>query len=79
MTERTVTIYGPLSDEDLHEIFLLVQKIEGRAPHNTYGVVVNDPDSKQAVAETIELMEKLNPRREGYERTIGFERRGKKN
>lgn len=69
--KRTVTIVGPLTDEDLRQIIVAVQGIEARRPEETFHVVLDDPTNTQ---EAEEFIEKINPLRRGYERVTRMRR-----
>lgn len=64
---QTVSIRGPLTDDEVREIVEVLQRIESRHPDETFQVFINSPESE---AEVNDMLEKVNPLRYGYERVV---------
>jgi hypothetical protein len=70
--ERTVVIRGTLTDDDLREIVVTMQRIEERRSAETFSVTVDDPRDRGTVEGLDGRMSRLNPLRPGYRRTVEY-------
>jgi len=68
MRNRTASISGPLTDDDLCRIFELLKQIEADNPDGVYRVAINDPESRANMLEMQRQLEAVNLQPAGYER-----------
>jgi len=68
MRNRTASISGPLTDDDLRRIFELLKQIEARNPDGVYRIAIDDPESRMNAIEMQRKIEELNLQPAGYER-----------
>lgn len=68
MTDRSVVLKGPFTDDDLREIVETMQRIEGRRPDETFNVLLDAEDDEIVNG----FMERINPLRGGYARVVKF-------
>jgi len=68
MSNRTASISGPLTDDDLRRIFELLKQIEAGNPGGMYRIAIDDPESRANAIEMQRQIEELNPHPAGYER-----------
>ena len=67
---RTLVIRGELTEEQIRQFVLLVQRFEGQNPTETYRLAIIDPQGTASSDETMKLIERVNPLRPGYERVL---------
>jgi len=65
---QTITIQGPFSDDEIARIIAVVGDIESTRPEETFEIFFNyDNIDRDGF---VELLERVNPLRPGYERQI---------
>jgi hypothetical protein len=65
---QTVTIQGPLTEEDIARIIAVVGDIEEDRPDETFSIFFNQPNI--GGDEFRDMIERVNPLRPGYTRQI---------
>jgi len=68
MRNRTASISGPLTDDDLRRIFDLLKQIEARNPSFVFRINIDDPESRANMLEMQRKLEEVNLHPAGYER-----------
>lgn len=74
MRNRSILLTGPFSDAELRAVVDFLKAVEAGHPDRVYRATIIDPESEAPPSELLELFEKINPKRSGYERTLTFKR-----
>jgi hypothetical protein len=64
MTDRTVMIKGPFTDDEIRAIVAVIQRIELDRPDDIFGIVIDSPQTDMDIDEFMATIP-INP---GYER-----------
>lgn len=65
----TIVLRGPFTDEDKRRLVAVMQQIEATRPDETFEVLIDAPEEQGTVDE---LLDKINPPRPGYTRTLSY-------
>lgn len=78
MVDRTITLRGPFSDDDITAYWRLMQSMEAKNPDARYSMVI-DAKADDATEAAMEALQRIAPVAEGYARVIGISKpdRGK--
>ena len=65
---RTASISGPLTDDDLRRIFEVLKSIETRNPSFVFRINIDDEERRMTAIKMQRKIEELNPQPAGYQR-----------
>lgn len=73
MSDRTIIVTGPFTDEELAELIATLKRIEQRRPDETFRLIVDDSSTDARAVDALERLRAINPLSPGYQRIIEIE------
>lgn len=70
MKQQLIVLRGPFTEDEVTQIVGVMRRIEARRPEETFEVLLHADEDDVLDLDVVDLLERLNPLRAGYERTV---------